>query len=259
MMWKIRQKQNQCLSRRWKMRKEPRLLVLPIRWVTARCGGRQGQRDGRSGGMNPWWDSTQCGPWGQPASPNTLHPFEHGLLIRWAKPHSYPWFRRLKTGVPTYQQSSLWDYFDPNWGNETRGLRCGSREKDYFLPVSGQKTPVKRVLKDAKFSLEYLSHVTWLLTKKITLQFIFYKALKCFLSRLTVATAILQWDPDRWASCSRYTNRLKSTKAPKPAASRSWCSAQLTHNPLAVYIVSCFLPPFFFLNPQSPFQQMQKL
>ena len=57
------------------------------------------------------------------------------------------------------------------------GWGCGTREKDYFLSVSGQKTPVKRVLKDCKFSLEYLSHVMWLLTKKITLQFIFYKAL----------------------------------------------------------------------------------
>ena len=41
MMWKIRQKQNQCLSRRWKMRKEPRY------WYFLSGGSLQGVGEDR--------------------------------------------------------------------------------------------------------------------------------------------------------------------------------------------------------------------
>lgn len=92
------------------MRKEAQLLVLPIRWVTARCGEDRHRREDpvgcTLGGTVPGVDHR-----GLSASPNTLQPFAHGSLIRWAKTQSYPWFHRLKTGLPTYQQSSLWDCF----------------------------------------------------------------------------------------------------------------------------------------------------
>lgn len=131
------------------------------------------------------------------------------------------------------------------------GWGWGSGEKDHFLPVSGQKTPVKRVFKkmSVQFSLEYLSHVTWLSLRKLhrKLQFIFYKALKCFLSRLTVATAILRGSQGRWASYSRCTNRFKKHKGPK-ASSQAEAGAQLSWLTIpslfTLYHVSCLLFSF---------------
>ena len=105
------------LGRRWRWGKSHSYWYFPS-GESLQGVGEDRDRDGRPSGRHPW---------GQSASPNTLHPSARGSLIRWAKTQSYPRFRRLKTGLPTYQQSSLWTCFDPNLGNETRGLGVGIR------------------------------------------------------------------------------------------------------------------------------------